>query len=60
MGERKIKSFEDLDGWQLCRDLRKTLTGLARKLPHEEKFRLSDQITRAARSVVYSSNRISV
>ena len=51
MGERKIKSFEDLEVWQVCRDLRKTLTGLARKLPPEEKFRLSDQIIRAARSV---------
>ena len=51
MGERKIKSFEDLDVWQPCRDLRKTLTRLARKLPQEEKFRLTDQIIRAARFV---------
>ncbi len=51
MGERKIKSFEDLEVWQVCRDLRKTLTGLARKLPQEEKFRLTDQIIRAARSI---------
>lgn len=51
MGERKIKSFEDLEVWQVCRDLRKTLTGLARKLPPEEKFRLADQIIRAARSI---------
>ncbi len=51
MGERKIKSFEDLEVWQVCRDLRKTLTGLARKLPPEEKFRWADQIIRAARSI---------
>jgi len=51
MGERKIKSFEDLEVWQVCRDLRRSMTSLARKLPQEEKFRLSDQIIRAARSV---------
>lgn len=51
MGERKIKSFEDLDVWQVCRDLRRSMTGLAKSLPHEEKFRLADQIIRAARSV---------
>jgi four helix bundle protein len=49
--ERKIKSFEDLEVWQFCRKLRKRLTKLAKNLPGEEKFRLADQIIRAARSV---------
>jgi four helix bundle protein len=49
--ERKIKSFEDLEVWQFCRELRKRLTKLAKYLPGEEKFRLADQIIRAARSV---------
>jgi len=49
--ERKIKSFEDLEVWQSCRELRKRLTKLAKNLPVEEKFRLADQIIRAARSV---------
>ena len=49
--ERKIKSFEDLEIWQFCRELRKRLTKLAKNLPGEEKFRLADQIVRAARSV---------
>jgi len=48
--ERKIKSFEDLEAWQFCRELRKRLTKLAKSLPGEEKFRLADQIIRAARS----------
>lgn len=51
MGESKIKSFEDLDVWQICRELRVKLTTIARDLPAEEKFRLTDQIIRAARSV---------
>jgi len=49
--ERKIKSFEDLEVWQFCRGLRKRLTKLVKNLPGEEKFRLADQIIRAASSV---------
>jgi four helix bundle protein len=49
--ERKIKSFEDLEVWQFCQELRKKLTKLANNLPAVEKFRLADQIIRVARSV---------
>lgn len=48
---RQISSFQDLRVWQYGRVLRKELTELARGLPQEEKFRLTDQIIRAARSV---------
>lgn len=47
---RSIKSFDDLDVWKNCRELRNKFTELAKKLPNEEKYRLSDQIIRAARS----------
>jgi len=46
-----MKTFEDLDVWQFCRKLRINLTKLAKQLPSDEKFRLTDQIIRAARSV---------
>ena len=49
--KRTIRTFEDLDVWKFCRKLRNELTGLAKELPSAEAFRLSDQITRAARSV---------
>ncbi|NIO19584.1 MAG: four helix bundle protein [Candidatus Aenigmarchaeota archaeon] len=49
--ERQIKSFEDLEVWKFCRELRNKLTKLAKDLPGEEKFRLADQIIRSARSV---------
>jgi four helix bundle protein len=49
--EREIKTFEDLDVWKICQELRIRLTGLTKKLPAEEKYRLADQIIRAARSV---------
>lgn len=51
MDERNIKSFEDLEVWKYCRKLRIKLTKLAKSLPPEEKFRLTDQIIRASRSV---------
>ncbi|MDT8390979.1 MAG: four helix bundle protein [Lentisphaeria bacterium] len=46
-----IRSFEDLECWKACRALR---LFIARKilpaLPRDEKYRLGDQILRAARS----------
>ena len=48
---RRIKSFEDLEVWLFCRELRKELSRLARRLPRDERFRLTDQIIRASRSV---------
>ncbi len=49
MGE--ITSFEDLQIWKSCRELRRTVFNLTESFPSEERFRLSDQIRRAAISV---------
>jgi four helix bundle protein len=49
--ERKTITFEDLEVWQYCSRLCKTLTEYARTLPIDEKYKLADQIIRAARSV---------
>ena len=48
-------TFEDLEVWKEAHTLRQELTRLARGLPSEEKFRLGDQIIRAARSVTANS-----
>jgi len=45
------ETFEDLEVWKLGRDIRTKLSQLAKELPKEEKYRLSDQIVRASRSV---------
>ena len=45
------ESFEDLNVWKACRDFRKSVTLLTKKFPTEERFRLTDQIIRSARSV---------
>jgi four helix bundle protein len=50
MDERHIKSFEDLDVWKYCRQLRKKIEVLVKLFPAEEKYKLTDQLIRAARS----------
>jgi four helix bundle protein len=46
-----MKSFEDLDCYKKTSALRRKISALAKKLPSEEKYRLADQLIRAARSV---------
>ncbi len=43
--------LEDLETWKKCRDLRIKLRNFTKTLPSEEKFRLTDQVTRASRSI---------
>jgi four helix bundle protein len=52
MGNSKteLRTFEDLECWKACRDLRRFAAMIAKKLPREEEYRLKDQILRAARS----------
>ena len=52
-GEKQsiIRTFEDLDVWKLCRDLRTQIATIARTFPKEEQYRLRDQLIRASRSV---------
>lgn len=47
----KVKSFQDLECWQLCTGLRRTVSELADRFPQEEKFLLMDQVRRASRSI---------
>jgi four helix bundle protein len=46
-----IETFEDLDVWKVCRDLRSQIAAIARTFPKEERYRLQDQLLRASRSV---------
>jgi four helix bundle protein len=46
-----VRSFEDLDCWKACRELRLFITKeVVPALPQQERFRLGDQLIRAARS----------
>ena len=47
----RIDRFEDLDCWKACRELRVFVTReITPQLPSEERYRLVDQLIRAARS----------
>ena len=46
----KLKTFEDLECWQACRELRLFAVKACNGLPKEEGYRLKDQILRSARS----------
>lgn len=56
MDKRKgsFKSFEELDCWKACRGVRQYVTKLVKKYPAEEKFRLVDDMLRAARSSTHN------
>ncbi len=46
-----LKTFEELECWQACRDLRRfVMKSVIPCLPKVERFRLEDQIIRASRS----------
>lgn len=46
-----MKTFEELDCWKKANALRVNLSVLVKSFPSEEKYRLTDQILRASRSV---------
>jgi four helix bundle protein len=50
MDDHSFKSFEDLQCWQACREVRIFITMLVKSYPKEEKFSLVDNMKRAARS----------
>jgi four helix bundle protein len=50
MGDNSIKSFEDLQCWQACREVRIFIAKLVKSYPKEERYSLVDNMKRAARS----------
>ena len=51
MDRETIRTFEDLECWKACRELRVFVArSLFKVLPNEERYRLGDQILRSARS----------
>lgn len=51
MNSQNFYSFESLEVWKSARELRKRISDITKSLPNEEKYRLTDQIIRASRSV---------
>lgn len=51
MKQEPLRTFEDLECWKACRELRIFVAKkLCMALPSDERYRLGDQILRAARS----------
>lgn len=49
--ENKTQTFEDLEVWKHCRNLRIKVSTLVKSFPKDEKYRLADQMIRASRSI---------
>lgn len=45
------KNFKDLEVWKRARQLRNEIRQMTKSFPSEEKYRLTDQMIRASRSV---------
>ncbi len=45
-----LLSFEDLDCWKACRDVRMFVLNIVKQFPQEEKYALSSGIRRSSRS----------
>ncbi len=43
--------FEELELWKKARDFKNDVRKLAKQFPQEERYRLTDQITRSSRSI---------
>ena len=54
MSKESFKSFEDLECWKACTEVRRFITELVKKYPKEEKFALTDDMKRAARSSTHN------
>ena len=50
MGGISFKTFEDLQCWQACREVRLFIADLVKSYPKEEKYSIVDNMKRAARS----------
>jgi four helix bundle protein len=48
----RIEKFEEIKAWQLARDLVRTISGFTQKDPFRKDWGLSDQIQRAAVSIM--------
>ena len=51
MNKETRSTFETLEAWKMARNLRKEIARLVKAFPQEEKFRLTDQMIRASRSI---------
>jgi len=49
-----LKSFEELECWKTCTELRRYISLLIKKFPKDEQYSLIDQMRRASRSTTHN------
>jgi len=54
MAKDSFRSFEDLECWKACTEVRRFITDLVEKYPKEEEFALTDDMKRASRSSTHN------
>ena len=54
MEKKSFRSFEDLECWRACTEVRRFITELVKKYPKDEKYSLVDDMKRAARSTTHN------
>jgi len=54
MAKDSFRSFEDLECWKACTEVRRFIAELVKKYPKEERFSLVDDMKRAARSTTHN------
>ena len=52
--KESFRTFEDLECWRACTEVRRFITELVKKYPKEEKYALVDDMKRAARSTTHN------
>lgn len=52
--KESFKSFEELECWKACTEVRRFITALVKEFPKEERFALIDDMKRAARSSTHN------
>jgi four helix bundle protein len=53
-GKGSFRSFEDLECWQACRKVRQYISKLVKNYPKDERYRIVDDMIRAARSTTHN------
>ncbi len=52
--KKSFKSFEDLECWKACTEVRRFIGELVKKYPKDERYALADDMKRAARSTTHN------
>ena len=54
MTNKTFKSFEELECWRACTEVRRFISELVKTFPKEEKYALTNDMKRAARSTTHN------